>query len=504
MPSRRLALLLPSYEGSTSAVANLDPPRSLDRLLPSGWTCETIFLTKSTVNKTIRRRKKDFDVFVNLCDGAWDEDTPGVDVVLAMEKEKLAFTGASSLFYDPTREGMKKACFACSVPTPRYAFAETVADCDTIAKRLNFPLFVKHHHSYNSIGVTTKSKVANLEQLREQVAGMVAEFGGALVEEFIPGREFSVLVSSNPADEREPFVYLPVECTFQEGQPDFKTFEMKWVHSSNHWVAASDAKAVETMKKYAKEIYVCLAGQGYGRCDFRMAPDGKIYFLEINPNCSVFYDPSNGGTADLILELDGTGQAAFLRSIVDFALARQQREYFGEPMAFAPHADPALGGGSFATRDIAPGEIVQRNEEKQLILASHSHMKRNWPKHYYEMYEHYAWKVSEGVFALCSSLDPERWQPINHSCDPSCWMEGLNLVARRPLRRGEEVTMDYSTMYTSFPVDFKCACGAAACRGRLTGEEYKQAWFIERYGDEHVTDYVRSRMREAAVLDGVC
>eukprot|EP00741_Cyanophora_paradoxa_P006408 tig00001001_g6210.t1 len=41
-----------------------------------------------------------------------------------------------------------------------------------------------------------------------------------------------------------------------------------------------------------------------------------------------------------------------------------------DPRAFAPHADPALGGGSFATRDIAPGEIVQRNEEKQLIPGS--------------------------------------------------------------------------------------------------------------------------------------
>ena len=35
--------------------------------------------------------------------------------------------------------------------------------------------------------------------------------------------------------------------------------------------------------------------------------------------------------------------------------------------------------------------------------------------------------------------DAESWLPVNHSCDPNTWLEGLNLVARRPVEKGEEV-----------------------------------------------------------------
>jgi D-alanine-D-alanine ligase len=35
------------------------------------------------------------------------------------------------------------------------------------------------------------------------------------------------------------------------------------------------------------------------------------------------------------------------------------------------------------------------------------------------------------------SSDPEQWSPINHSCYPNAWRDGLDLVARRPIEAGE-------------------------------------------------------------------
>jgi hypothetical protein len=48
--------------------------------------------------------------------------------------------------------------------------------------------------------------------------------------------------------------------------------------------------------------------------------------LEINPNCSVFYPDDNGATADVILELDGTGKSTFLQMIIDLALYRMKKD----------------------------------------------------------------------------------------------------------------------------------------------------------------------------------
>ena len=50
-----------------------------------------------------------YDVYFNLCDGAADEDTPGIEVVQALERHRVPFTGATSTFYEPSREAMKAA-----------------------------------------------------------------------------------------------------------------------------------------------------------------------------------------------------------------------------------------------------------------------------------------------------------------------------------------------------------------------------------------------------------
>lgn len=61
-------------------------------------------------------------------------------------------------------------------------------------KNLNYPLIVKHHNGHDSIGLSPQSKVSNLDSLIKQTRLVVDEFGGALVEEFIDGPEFTVLV----------------------------------------------------------------------------------------------------------------------------------------------------------------------------------------------------------------------------------------------------------------------------------------------------------------------
>lgn len=43
------------------------------------------------------------------------------------------------------------------------------------------------------------------------------EYGGALVEQFIPGREFTVLVVENARDREAPHTLVPVECVFRDG-----------------------------------------------------------------------------------------------------------------------------------------------------------------------------------------------------------------------------------------------------------------------------------------------
>jgi hypothetical protein len=53
---------------------------------------------------------------------------------------------------------------------------------------------VKHFQSYSSIGLTPASRVEDVGALRARADEMLAELGGALVEELIEGGECTVLV----------------------------------------------------------------------------------------------------------------------------------------------------------------------------------------------------------------------------------------------------------------------------------------------------------------------
>lgn len=72
---------------------------------------------------------------------------------------------------------------------------------------------------------------------------------------------------------------------------------------------------------------------------------------------------------------------------------------------------------------------------------------------------------------------------VNHACDPNLVLKGqVSLHARRAIRVGEELSLDYATA-DSHPYEaFACNCGAATCRGRLTPDDWKRPELWARYG----------------------
>lgn len=54
------------------------------------------------------------------------------------------------------------------------------------------------------------------------------------------------------------------------------------------------------------------------------------------------------------------------------------------------------------------------------------------------------------------SKDPHEWLPINHSCEPSTWVEGLNLVAKRHVRKGEAISIEYASFNAPSMTPFNC------------------------------------------------
>ncbi len=482
----KICILDPSYEQSDSPMKDYDPLSDVVRHL-KGHECETHYIDKiRAVRQVVQLSRRDFDVFLNLCDGAWDEDRPGVEVVQTLERLGLPFTGAGSNFYEPSREAMKKVCHFWGIKTPGYVPAANDQGIELAAKTLRFPLICKHPNSYGSIGLTRESRVKTEADLYLQAEKMIEAFGGTLIEEFIDGREFGVLVVENADNEMEPFAYYPVEFVFPTGE-SFKHFDLKWKdYEAVTCIQCDDDALANRLKEISKQLFIGLNGSGYGRCDIRMNDRGELFMLEINPNCDVAYPLEEAGSADLILLHEPWGHTDFFERIIRAALKRSARKQRNWQLIL----DGDNQYGLYAARTIEVGEIIELHEEQPHVLVSRSHVERNWKPTQLDWFHQYAYPLTDEIFVSWDH-DPEHWKPINHSCDPNAWLDGLNLVARRRIAAGSQITIDYATFYNEEMSEFLCSCGTAKCRRIIRGTDYLEP-FVSKYGN-HVSDYVQAR-----------
>lgn len=292
------------------------------------WAIECL-RRPGAVAQVERRIDEGFDVFFNLCDGAAGQDTPGIEVVRTLEAAGVAFTGATSAFYEPSREAMKAACRAEGIATPAFVMARTDADVERAARALRFPLIVKHPSSYSSIDLSRHSRVASPAGLSRQARKMMRRHGAALIEEFVEGVECTVLVAENADAPARPRVYTPIQYRFPAGET-FKHARLKWVdYERMDAYPVADPALAARLRDEAARFFVALGGASFGRCDVRVDRSGTPYMLEINPNCGVYYAREHAGSADLCLAHDAEGHAGFTRRLIRVALQRQQRRDAG-------------------------------------------------------------------------------------------------------------------------------------------------------------------------------
>jgi D-alanine-D-alanine ligase-like ATP-grasp enzyme len=460
----KVCVLQPDYSTTGVDYKNYDPPRELAPLLP-GHEVDTVFLNKLTTYRQLKELgKKGYDIFVNLCEGYLEWEVPSIDVIHCFDLLNLPYTGPSANLYDPTKELMKYVAFCEGVPTPQFVLVESVADIDEAIKHLQFPLFVKPAKAGDSLGVDEHSLVHSREELVRKVNEIIEEYGPLLVEEYIAGREFTVLVAANGDEHGNCTVFRPVEYLFPEGRA-FKTYALKTseLHPDCN-VPCTDPVLDETLRSAARRIFRGFGGVGYARLDFRVNEAGKIYFLEINFTCSVFYKDGYEGSADFILKFDGIGQAGFLTHIINEGIARHHRKQ----RKFIMKGNSIAGYGIYARQDLRKGEVVFTGEGRAQRVITRRFVEENWNETEKETFRRYAYPISNEVFLLWDD-EPTGWAPQNHSCEANTACNGLNVVALRDIKKGEELTLDYAVFLDEHMESFVCHCGSKSCRGLISG-----------------------------------
>ena len=127
---------------------------------------------------------------------------------------------------------------------------------------------------------------------------------------------------------------------------------------------------------------------------------------------------------------------------------------------------PIDGSGLFAVRAIPEGTLVAR-------LGGHLVSTEELSELFDESDEYVdAITVDADAHLVLAPGNLVRYG--NHSCDPNLWWEGaFDLVARRDIAAGEEISNDYAASTIDPGFVMACGCHAATCRGTITGSD---AW----------------------------
>lgn len=209
-----------------------------------------------------------------------------------LEQLNLPFTGNSTTATFSTTNKLlaKKMMRAAGIVT-----APWLEEHEALHLRPPFegPYVIKSLWEHASVGLGQDSIVADPAQLPEFVRQQKQRLGGALfVEQFIDGREFNLSILASPTG---PKLLPPAEIRFL-GFPNshyrIVDYKAKWLDDSiesrttvrSFEFEEQDAPLLGRLRDLALSCWDLFGLSGYARVDFRVAPDGTPYVLEVNTN----------------------------------------------------------------------------------------------------------------------------------------------------------------------------------------------------------------------------
>lgn len=222
---------------------------------------------------------KDVDAAYIALHGGWGENG---GVQAALNELKIPYTGpgveASRIAMDKMKT--KLVLEMKNVPTAKWSIVR-LGDCSDCP--IAFPVVVKPPKDGSSVGIS-KCKdqgeyLKGLElawsvdkQSNNRTIEQSNNFPMALVEEFIPGREFTVAVVDGEA-------WPVVEIVAKGG---WYGYEEKYTSEETRYPFLEDEALAKKLQTLAVDAYRAVGCRGVTRVDFRVSPLGRCYVLELN------------------------------------------------------------------------------------------------------------------------------------------------------------------------------------------------------------------------------
>lgn len=200
----------------------------------------------------------------------------------------IKYTGSSSsaIKLEQNKPLAKHCMTANGIKTSMH---EVVKSGDTfIASKSNlrYPLFVKPTDLGAGVGIDDNSIVHNQVGLDVKLKSIESLAGNSctdsLIEEYLPGREYSVAILKE--EDSDNLIAMPLELVAGENINGYRilSYELKSAVLETPVRPVTDNKVRAKLIEIGKQAFVALGARDYGRIDIRMDQNDNPNFLEAN------------------------------------------------------------------------------------------------------------------------------------------------------------------------------------------------------------------------------
>jgi len=219
-----------------------------------------------------------WDLVFNIAEGLYGDGRESVvPAILDQYKIPYVFSGPVVLGISLNKYLTRLIVSSAGVPVSPGMLVSELKDVEKC--NLQYPLFIKPVSEGTGKGITGKSLVNTKAELEEMVRYLLQRFEQpALVEEYLPGREFTVGVIG-AGDETVAIGGMEIEC--KDNLPYSVEFKENYQIFCKYIPMASEF--AEECKTVALNVWKALGGVDAGRVDVKADRNGRMCFMEVNP-----------------------------------------------------------------------------------------------------------------------------------------------------------------------------------------------------------------------------
>jgi D-alanine-D-alanine ligase len=217
------------------------------------------------------------------------------------------------------------------IPTPKFTVVEKIEDLEVLGRSLSLPLFVKPLHEGSSKGITDSNLCWDRAHLLRQTEFLLENYNQpVLVEEYLPGKEFTCAVFGN-GDEATvlPIVGMNFE-SLPKGALPIYSFDAKfvWDRPENpldifQCPARITRELQASIERVTLDAFRVLGCRDWARIDVRLDAVGVPNVLEVNPLPGILPDPADNSCLPKAARAAGISYDELIQNCLKYAAARQ-------------------------------------------------------------------------------------------------------------------------------------------------------------------------------------